>query len=275
MSKLKSLARSLKKHGQRQPVEVIRVYGDPNADYELVIGERRWRAATLDGLEGVTHLNAILRDKKDIPDKKTQRRVCLVADHHHEKYSKLETALAILEEKNGGATPEELRDIFGHNDSWICMHLALNDLVPELKRRLDPNLPRGEQLSVSIGYRLARFPKDQQMEAFRQITSLDGARLQLFKANELLAELVPGNPSGRGRPRKPADYIRNLRLIVPRATADALTASAYPDKAFDSLIDNASDETVQTMHSQIVAAINRLSSLQAKIKAAQKRRQKK
>lgn len=264
---LQELAESMISDGQRQLIEVIRVNDDPKVDYELITGERRWRAAAIGGL---THLNAIVKDPNEVPDKKRQHHLCFVADFHREGYSKLEIALALMKEKENGATIEELRHICGRSDAWVYQHLALNDLVPELKNLLDPSLPRPEQLSFTIGCRLARLPQEQQMQAHRRVSAITGARLQLIEVKRLLAEAVPERPSGR--PRKPADYVSSLRVIVPRCAADALTADGFSDKVFGSLVDNTGPQAVAAMLEQIAAAINGLTSLRRKIQEARQPR---
>ena len=260
---LKELAGSMKADGQLQLIQVVRVAGDPKADYEIIIGERRWRAAQIGG---ITHLNAIVKDPKEVPDKKKQHRLCFISDHFHEGYTKLETALALMQEKENGASVEELCKICGHSVAWVYQHLALNDLVPELKELLDPSLPREQQLSFSIGYRIARIPKDRQMEVYHRVLAVSGARLQLIEVNRLAAEIVPDKSAGR--PRKPIQYVRSLRWIVPRAAADALTADGYPDKAFGSLVQYTDPAGVAAMLGQIDQAINGLKSLRRKIEEA-------
>lgn len=261
---LRELAKSMMADGQRQLIEVVRVFGDPNADYELITGERRWRAAQIGGK---THLNAIVKDPKEVPDKRTQHRLCFVADFHREGYSKLEIALALMREKENGTAIDELCKICGRSMAWVYQHLALNELIPELKKLLDPSLPRGEQISFSIGCRIARAPKEQQLEIYRKVSAATGSRLQLIEVNRLLDEIAPERPAGR--PRKPADYVRNLRVTVPRSTADALTASQYSDRVFRSLVDNTGPDVVRTMLGQISLAIEGLKSLKQKIEEAQ------
>ena len=57
---LKSLAQSIKQHGLTQPVVVI--YDGGLDKYELVVGERRFRAAQL---AGFTEIDAIIHTKLD------------------------------------------------------------------------------------------------------------------------------------------------------------------------------------------------------------------
>lgn len=262
---LRELAASMKEDSQRQLIEVVRVYDDPKADYELITGERRLRAAIIGG---ITQLNAIVKDAKEVPDKKKQHHLCFVADFHREGYSKLEIALALVKERENGATVEQLCKICGRSVVWVYQHLALDDLVPELKNLLDPSLPRSEQLSFTIGCRLARLPKERQTEVYRQVAAVTGSRLQLIEVKKLVAEIAPARAAGR--PRKPAEHARNLRWIVPRSAADALTADGLPDSAIKSLIDNTGPEVVETMLNQIDQTIQGFESLRRKIREAQK-----
>lgn len=58
---LKELAASIEKHGVMQPI-VIRPIEDEKYPYEIIAGERRWRAAQLAGLKEIP---AIVRDLND------------------------------------------------------------------------------------------------------------------------------------------------------------------------------------------------------------------
>ena len=58
---LQELAASIEKHGVMQPI-VIRPVDDEKRPYEIIAGERRWRAAQLAGL---TEVPAIVRDLND------------------------------------------------------------------------------------------------------------------------------------------------------------------------------------------------------------------
>lgn len=192
--------------------------------------------------------------------------MCFVADFHREEYVKLEIALALMRERDNGTKVRELRKICGRSEAWVYQHLALNDLVPDLKKLLYPSLPKSRRLSFAIGCRLARLPADRQMEVYQKVLAITGSRFQLIETKRLVAEIVPDKPAGR--PRKPRDYVRNLRLIVPRCAADAVTADGFSGKVFQSLAGNTPPEVVATMLTQIDMAVASLKSLREKIAAA-------
>ncbi|MDR1123399.1 MAG: ParB/RepB/Spo0J family partition protein [Elusimicrobiota bacterium] len=82
---LKELAQSIKQHGLTQPVVVV--YDSGLDKYELVVGERRWRATQLAGLKDV---QAIVHSKLD------EKQLCalaLIENIQRENLNPIETAL--------------------------------------------------------------------------------------------------------------------------------------------------------------------------------------
>jgi ParB family chromosome partitioning protein len=82
---LKELAQSIKQHGLTQPVVVV--YDSGLDKYELVVGERRWRATQLAGLKEV---QAIVHSKLD------EKQLCalaLIENIQRENLNPIETAL--------------------------------------------------------------------------------------------------------------------------------------------------------------------------------------
>src|SRR4051812_39185954 len=82
-SALASLAESIKNHGVVQPI-VVRRNG---RRYELIAGERRWRAA---GLAGLTSVPAVVRD---VPDKDLLE-IALIENIQREDLNPIEEAQA-------------------------------------------------------------------------------------------------------------------------------------------------------------------------------------
>jgi ParB/RepB/Spo0J family partition protein len=110
------------------------------ADYELVAGERRWRAAQIAGLE---HVPAIVRDLDDNQVLRAQLTENIQrADAHRARGGRgLSRAHRGLEKTNvDGIVP-----IVGKSRSWIYDRLKLLDLIPDarqalLEGKLDPYL---------------------------------------------------------------------------------------------------------------------------------------
>ncbi len=123
---LDGLASSLRSSGLIQPI-VVRRFGD---GYELVAGERRWRAAQRAGL---THLPALLRRV----DATEQAQLALVENTQRTDLNPIERALAyrtLLDHL--GHTQEELAVRLGEDRSTIANHLRLLDLCEPARRHV-------------------------------------------------------------------------------------------------------------------------------------------
>ncbi len=123
---IEELAASIKEHGIIQPL-VLRKLGDK---FEIVAGERRYKAATLAGL---THVPAII---SDIDDNKSAE-VALVENIQRRNLTSIEEARsykAILDK--GYLTQEQLAAKMGVSQSQIANKLRLLNLCDEVQDAL-------------------------------------------------------------------------------------------------------------------------------------------
>jgi ParB family transcriptional regulator, chromosome partitioning protein len=121
------LVHSIREIGLLQPV-VVRSIGP--ARYELVVGERRWRAAREAGL---TEIPAIVRDTGD----DAMLRDALLENLHREQLNPLEEAAAYDQLlKDFGATHEELADRIGRSRSQVTNTIRLLRLPAPVQRRV-------------------------------------------------------------------------------------------------------------------------------------------
>jgi ParB family chromosome partitioning protein len=119
---LERLAGSIRIHGVLQPV-VVRRAGD---GYELVVGERRWRAAQRAGLDAIP---AIVADV----DAEDRLEVALIENVQRSDLNPIELAIAFRALADTGATQEEIGRRVGFDRSSIANHLRLLDLSKELQ----------------------------------------------------------------------------------------------------------------------------------------------
>jgi ParB family chromosome partitioning protein len=123
---LKGLAESVRSQGIIQPLLVRRV-GDR---YELIAGERRWRAAQLAGLSRVP---VVVRD---VPDKDLLE-IALIENVQRENLNPIEEAQAyqrLIE--TVGLTQEALAARVGRDRSYITNYLRLLRLPEDLQKRV-------------------------------------------------------------------------------------------------------------------------------------------
>jgi ParB family chromosome partitioning protein len=121
------LVHSIREIGVLQPV-VVRRHGPE--DYELVMGERRWRATQQAGLETVP---AIVRETDD----DAMLRDALLENLHRSQLNPLEEAAAYAQMlEDFGCTHEELASRIGRSRPQISNTLRLLKLSPAVQRRV-------------------------------------------------------------------------------------------------------------------------------------------
>ena len=126
---LKGLAESIKQHGLTQPVVVV--YDAGLDKYELVVGERRFRAAQL---AGFTEIDAIIHTKLD---DKQMCALALIENIQREDLNPIETALgykSLIQKFEISQT--ELGDYCGKSKAAISNSLRLLSLEPEIQEAI-------------------------------------------------------------------------------------------------------------------------------------------
>lgn len=124
---LDELASSIREVGLLQPVVVRRVMP---GRYELIMGERRWRACQRAGLD---HIPAIVRGTSD----DDMLREALMENLHREQLNALEEAAAYQQLLDDfGATHEELAQKIGRSRPHISNTIRLLQLSPPVQRRV-------------------------------------------------------------------------------------------------------------------------------------------
>ncbi len=125
--KLQELADSIRAQGVIQPVVVRKIDSDK---YEIVAGERRWRAAQLAGLQQIPVVI------KEIDDRAAMA-VALIENIQREDLNPLEEAEALkrlLDEFD--MTHQQIADAVGKSRVTVTNLLRLMDLHPEVKKLL-------------------------------------------------------------------------------------------------------------------------------------------
>jgi ParB family chromosome partitioning protein len=124
---LAELAASIAAVGLLQPVVVRRT---ASGEYELIMGERRWRACQLAGLEVIP---AIVRETSD----DDLLRDALIENLHREQLNPLEEAAAYQQLLDDfAATHEELARRIGRSRPHISNTIRLLNLPPAVQKRV-------------------------------------------------------------------------------------------------------------------------------------------
>ncbi|MDD7578893.1 MAG: ParB/RepB/Spo0J family partition protein [Elusimicrobia bacterium] len=132
-AKLQELAESIKEHGLTQPIVVV--YDAGLDKYEIVVGERRFRATQLAGL---TEIDAIVH--KHLGDKEMCA-LALIENIQREDLNPIETALGYRNLMSKFyITQTDLASYCGKSKAAISNALRLLDLEPEIQQALQDGL---------------------------------------------------------------------------------------------------------------------------------------
>ncbi|MBP2704671.1 ParB/RepB/Spo0J family partition protein [Microbispora sp. RL4-1S] len=195
--RLEELAASIKEVGLLQPVVVRAVDG---GRYELIMGERRWRASTLAGLERVP---AIVRSTQD----DEMLREALIENLQREQLNSLEEAAAYRQLLDDfGATHEVLAQKVGRSRSHITNTLRLLNLPPNVQLRVAAGL-------ISAGHARALLTLDDTTAQERLANRIVAEGLSVRTVEEIVAlgEATAGPAPRKPRAKKPtAPALRTL-----------------------------------------------------------------
>src|SRR5277367_6722662 len=131
---LGELADSIKSRGLVQPI-LVRPAGKPNANesqrYEIIAGERRWRAAQMAGL---AEIPAVIRD---VPDEDAVA-MALIENIQREDLNPLEESRALLRLiEEFGLTHQAAAEAVGRSRAAVSNLLRLMELTDEVKEMLE------------------------------------------------------------------------------------------------------------------------------------------
>ncbi len=123
---LQELAASIEKHGVMQPI-VIRPIENAETPYEIIAGERRWRAAKIAGL---TEIPAIVRDLTD----QVAIALALIENIQRQDLNPVDQALALQRfHEEFGLSHQEIADTVGKARTTVSNLLRLLSLEDEIK----------------------------------------------------------------------------------------------------------------------------------------------
>jgi ParB family chromosome partitioning protein len=194
---LEELSASITEVGLLQPV-VVRKLGE--GSYELVMGERRWRASQQAGLE---YIPAIVRETPDTD----MLRDALLENLHRQQLDPLEEAAAYQQLLDDfGATHEQLAQKIGRSRPHISNTLRLLNLPPSVQKRLAAG-------TISAGHARALLSMDdpQAQERLADRIVAEGLSVRSVEEIVMLADDKPEKAARKPAGAKPvAPALRHL-----------------------------------------------------------------
>lgn len=194
---LEELAESIKQHGVLQPLLVRPI---PSGGYQLVAGERRWRACRMAGLNKVPVVI------KELTDTETME-IAIIENLQREDLNPIEEAegLQALIDKCG-YTQEEVAASVGKSRPAIANSLRLLRLPQEVR-----DMTKNGEISAGHARALLAFDNDAMMlEAAKNIVS----KKMTVRDVERLAKIKETNEPRRRRTRRRDSFYDEVELSL-------------------------------------------------------------
>ena len=198
---LAELADSIATHGVLQPI-LVRASG--NGRYQIIAGERRWRAAKLAGL---SEIPAVILDRDDL----AAAEIALVENLQREDLNPIEEALAFKSlSEEFGLTQEELSRRVGKSRSAVANATRLLELPDEAKAMVSSDALSAGHARTLLGLR----DRDQIVPLAKRCVA-DG-----LSVRELELLVKRANKPVRETPEEPAPVVDYVAELERKMTSD-------------------------------------------------------
>ena len=189
---LQELADSIREHGLLQPLIVTSVQ-DPASDaqYQIIVGERRWEAAKMAGL---TRVPVIV--KEATPQEMLE--LALVENIQRADLNPLEEAAAYRQLMDDfGLTQEQVAEKVGKSRVTVANSVRLLRLPDEIKRALAEG-------QISEGHARALLALNERADQLKVLEAIVKKGLSVRQTEEMVRRVASGvQPRRRGEPPSP------------------------------------------------------------------------
>jgi ParB/RepB/Spo0J family partition protein len=183
---LAELADSIREHGVLQPI-LVRPVG---SQYELIAGERRWRASRLAHRETIPAIVAEFDDE-------TALEVSIIENLQREDVSPLEEAAMFRKMTELGYSVRQLAQKIGKDKGYVENRMRLADAPPEIRE-----LVSVRKDTISHAYELMKIGDERTRRRLAKKVAageLSLARLRVLNGSDTIDDENGGRPKRRGR----------------------------------------------------------------------------
>lgn len=190
---LEDLAASIKAQGLMQPI-VVRPIGDKR--YEIIAGERRWRASQMAGLDNIPVII------KDVPDEAAIA-MALIENIQREDLNPIEEAMALKRlQDEFELTQQEVADAVGKSRATVSNLIRLMSLNPDVRVSLEHG-----DLEMGHARALLALSGEQQSAAARTVIG----KGMSVRQTEALVRRLQTQPAGKPKNKQLDPDIRQLQ----------------------------------------------------------------
>lgn len=234
---LDELGENIKEEGQIMPAIAIRVNPPMNGKrFELVDGERRWRACKL---KGITHFLIMIHPK--VKTKDDQFVMSVMANFFRLPTTHVEGAKSVARLKAMNMSNETIAKKMGQSVSWVYQHHSLLRLHPDIIKLIDPPTPKKDRIPYMGALQLVDLPHDAQLEMAGKMTK---EKTSLVKTKHLLRKVAEA--AGVTQKLKlPKKAFRDLRKIIRHANEGIEDTLDQPSGFFAQVIKGASPQELK------------------------------
>lgn len=222
-----ALIESLKTVGQMQPGIIRRIRDGGPHKYELLDGERRWRAIQEAGIE--TYRAMLVT----VDDEEAPYVVSVISNFNREEHTLQELALAVKRmHEDLGISIRQIGSILGIHEVEASQIYGLRRLIPEVWDMLDPQLVKTKHpLPKTAAIQIATRPSGEQLELAEKVLRGD---MTVMGLKDHIREYA-------GTDRKPRrlSSLDICKLAISRARAGHASAGALQNLFQDPSIDEA------------------------------------
>jgi ParB family chromosome partitioning protein len=197
--KLEELAASIRANGLIQPI-IVRRAGE---SFQIIAGERRWRAAQRAGL---TKVSCVIKDVKD----DDVLALSLIENIQREELNPIEEATAyknLIEQLN--VTQEEIAQRVGKDRSSITNFMRLLKLPAEIQQMVEEGL-------ISMGHARALLALDSAEKQIALAKRVSSEGLSVRETERLVKGLLEPKPEAKAKP-EPDPQIETERANIRAA----------------------------------------------------------
>jgi ParB family chromosome partitioning protein len=206
---LQELADSIKSQGLVQPILVRPVGGRVPGEsqrYEIIAGERRWRAAQMAGL---AEIPAVIRD---VPDEAAVS-MALIENIQREDLNPLEEARALLRlTEEFGLTHQAAAEAVGRSRAAVSNLLRLMELADEVKELL-------EQRRIEMGHARAVLGLTSRRQQIEVAGLVAKKSLSVRDTEGLVRRIMNPHPAAKEAPAADPDISRLERELADKLGA--------------------------------------------------------
>ncbi len=209
--KLSELAASIRENGVIQPIIVCR----SEKGYQIVTGERRWRAARMAGL---TTIPAIIRELTDVQILQQ----ALIENIQRQDLNPLEEAAAFERLiKEYGMTQEKLSSVIGRSRSAIANTIRLLNLPDDIKSMV-------QNESISAGHARALLSLNEADKQSKAAQTIMNKNLSVRETEQLVKSL--NQPTKKKKDKPDPAYVMSVRDVEERLTRSLGTKVKLKDR---------------------------------------------